>query len=174
LKARRIVFFLMLIVLLGAAVCGCTGDDQSKPADAVEPANTEESAVEPVVEKAAGINPVVQIEGNVNTPCEISLDEFAGSEVTISAEEKQCKETIPARDFTGIPLRVILEKSQPAEDAAKLTMLASDGYKKSLPLEDVLAGDDLIMLEEDGVLRVIARGYDASYWVSDVLTLKVQ
>lgn len=169
-----------------------TGDIPGEEVSAEEPpaeepsgtesaAGAESSETENPAESEKGLDaaPSLQaaVEGNVENPLEFKLSDFSGQEITIEAEMRKCIETEPAREFTGVPLAVILNAAKPAADSAKLTVIAVDGYQKNYVLEDVLLFDEsfIISEQEDG-LQIIAEDsekYDASYWVRGVVKLVV-
>jgi ABC-type thiamin/hydroxymethylpyrimidine transport system permease subunit len=110
----------------------------------------------------------VRIEGAVDAPYTFSFDTWAGPPVTIRAELRGSVSYVPPADYTGFPLRDVIERARPAEGAQRLRVIADDGYEVAFDLGRVLDDPEVIVtLEEEGV-RLIAAAYDGSAWVRRV------
>ncbi len=118
---------------------------------------------------------LVKIEGNVKTPLEFKLSDYKAFETTINAQFVGCKDKKPPRDYIGVPVQKILNDAEVIKGSTKLTVIGSDGYKKSFVLEDVLSGKKvMIITDENEYLQMIVKGEDASYWVKYITTLRIK
>ncbi|HHY37165.1 MAG TPA: hypothetical protein GX518_05705 [Firmicutes bacterium] len=118
--------------------------------------------------------PTCLVEGEVERPLSFRLSQFAASTTTITAELRGQVTHVPPREYTGVPLRVILEEAVPLEGAEKLIVMATDGYRVEFPLADVLRDDRLILIQEGDTLRLIAANYEGGYWVRMVNRIRVE
>ncbi len=171
-KKRFLVCILVLMMAL--LLVGCSGNNEPAAENDNQTENTaaEESSDQDKVALKASV------EGNVENPYEFMLSDFAGQEVTIEAAMKKecCDQAEEAKEYTGVPISVILNKAKPKEGSTKLTVTSADGFQKNFVMEYVLQDDKLILSEQEGSLQVIAgdtEKYDGSYWVSDVVKLTV-
>ncbi|MBN1677584.1 MAG: ECF transporter S component [Candidatus Thermoplasmatota archaeon] len=115
----------------------------------------------------------VAIEGMVESPYDFAYADFEGQEITVNAELKGSVTYVASRDYTGIPVSVILDNSTPLPEATALKVYGSDGYYATFDLSDVLADETLILMIEDGNYRLVAPAYEGSYWVEDVVRIQV-
>ncbi len=168
--------YFVIFMLLAAALfilAGCSGTEKAVEGNG-EVALEGDGENGDVADENEG-EPAFVVEGRVGNELEFQWGDFSDKEVTIEAAMKKCLGTDPPREFTGIPLHVILEAAELEADTTKLTVQADDGYEKNFILEDVLADDEIIIAKRDGKLQIIAADekYDASYWVSGVIKLIV-
>jgi DMSO/TMAO reductase YedYZ molybdopterin-dependent catalytic subunit len=68
---------------------------------------------------------------------------------------------------------VILDEAQPNDGCDTILVSASDGYTAYFDLSDVMADDELIVINEDGEFRIIAANYEGGYWVQMVVSIEV-
>lgn len=113
------------------------------------------------------------VEGMVARPYRFTYAAFAYAEITIEAELVGTATHIPAQNYTGIPLSVILSYAQPDSNATTLLVVASDGYTAIFSLEEVMSDEGVILTLEQEGLRLVARGYPGAYWVERVIRLVV-
>jgi len=118
--------------------------------------------------------PRCQVEGEVENPLSFRLSHFNEYEITIAAELKGKISYVPSQEYTGIPVQVIIKEASPLEGAEKLHVIASDGYEVEFDLEEVLLDDQMILIEENDMLRLIAGNYGGEYWVKQVSKMVVQ
>jgi ABC-type thiamin/hydroxymethylpyrimidine transport system permease subunit len=118
--------------------------------------------------------PTCRVEGAVERPLSFSLGHFAAHETTITAELRGQVSYAPPQEYTGIPLRIILQEAAPQESAGKLTVMATDGYMVEFPLEDVLNDDQMLLIREGDTLRLVAGNYEGGYWVRMVNRILVE
>jgi DMSO/TMAO reductase YedYZ molybdopterin-dependent catalytic subunit len=77
-----------------------------------------------------------------------------GTETSYKDAELKAMPTIKAQatnkdgtktDYSGVPIKSLLETAKPAADATTLVLIGSDGYKVEVPLKDALACDQCIV-----------------------------
>lgn len=120
------------------------------------------------------VGPSCQVEGQVENTISFQLSHFAQHEKTIAAELRGQVTFIPEQNYTGIPVAVILEKARPMAEANTVKVIAKDGYMVEFPLADVLNDDDMLLIEEEDMLRLIAANYEGGYWVKQVARFQVE
>jgi ABC-type thiamin/hydroxymethylpyrimidine transport system permease subunit len=118
--------------------------------------------------------PRCQIEGAVEHPLSFQLSDFGQYETTVRAELKGQVSHVPEQDYTGIPLKSIVEKAAPWDGAKRLRVLATDGYAVEFDLQAVLNDDKLLLIHEGDMLRLIAGNYEGGYWVKMVHKIIVE
>jgi ABC-type thiamin/hydroxymethylpyrimidine transport system permease subunit len=111
--------------------------------------------------------------GLVEIPYTFNIDTYSGTIVTIEAELIGAYTHLPAANYTGVLLNVILQQANPLPEAAGLRVMARDGYQVEFNLNDVMNDDRLLLTENDDGLWLIAAEYDGSFWVRQVFTLQI-
>ncbi len=115
-----------------------------------------------------------EMTGDLGNPYVYRPLDFASYEVTIEAELKGEYTYIPPRNYTGVPLPIILERAQPSPEATTVRVIARDGYQATFDLTRVLTDDRLILTVENGYLRLVAAEYEGAYWVEQVSEIRVE
>lgn len=118
--------------------------------------------------------PQCTVAGAVEQPLNFRLSDFSEHTQTIRAELVGQVTHVPEQEYTGIPLYVILEQARPQEDAAVLKVVATDGYEVEFDLYEVLKDDQMLLIEEEDQLRLIAGNYDGGHWVKQVSKLVIE
>jgi ABC-type thiamin/hydroxymethylpyrimidine transport system permease subunit len=118
--------------------------------------------------------PRCQVEGAVDNPYSFQITEFSHYEKTITAELIGQISHVPPQEYTGVPLGIIVQESSPLPEAAKLKVMASDGYIVEFDLQAVLNDDKMLLIKEDDMLRLIAGNYDGGHWVKMVNKIIVE
>jgi len=113
------------------------------------------------------------VNGNVESPFLYRPSDYADEEITIIAELIGEYTYVPPTEYTGVPLHIILEQAHPNEGASSIRVIASDGYEARFNYTDVLDDNALILIQEDGTLRLVAGEYAGQYWVKKVAEIKV-
>ncbi len=113
-----------------------------------------------------------EVVGQVAQPLRFSYFTYADQEVTFEAQLIGSVTQLPAQNYTGIQLNLILADAQPLSSATTLQVIASDGYSVFFSLESVSSDDEIILIIEDG-LRLVAKNYPGSYWVEKVVSLVI-
>lgn len=113
-----------------------------------------------------------EVVGQVAQPFRFSYSTYVDQEVTFEAQLIGSVTQLPAQNYTGIPIAIILADAQPLESATTLQVIASDGYSATFSLEEVLSDHEIIFIIEDG-LRLVAKNYPGWYWVEKVVSLVI-
>jgi DMSO/TMAO reductase YedYZ molybdopterin-dependent catalytic subunit len=111
--------------------------------------------------------------GRVENPYIFKSSEFEGHEVTIVAELNGSFTHVEPMNYTGVPLHLLLQRAEPRPGATTVEIIASDGYSALFPFSDASSSDIIILVNVDGRLRLVAAGYDGSYWVRNVAEVRV-
>ena len=93
--------------------------------------------------------------------------------MTIEAELTGAYIHLPAANYTGVLLSIILQQATPLPEATGLRVMARDGYQVEFDLNDVMNDDRLLLTSNTDGLWLIAAEYDGSLWVRQVLTIQV-
>ncbi|GAF98545.1 unnamed protein product, partial [marine sediment metagenome] len=115
-----------------------------------------------------------RVKGVVRAPFTLRYEEWSDRAVTITAELRGSVSYVPPREYTGIPVRDILDRAQPKDDATILRVIAEDGYEARFELASVLNDETLVLSLDDGRLRLIAAAYDGAHWVRRVTSLVIE
>jgi len=114
------------------------------------------------------------IEGAVDLPQDFRYDEWKTSEATVRAEMQGSVSYVPPRDYTGVPLMQVLGKARPRSEATTLRVIADDGYEATFDLAEIRSNPDLLLVLDEHRLRLVAPGYDGSFWVQRVTRLVLE
>ncbi|MDO8055372.1 MAG: ECF transporter S component [Candidatus Hermodarchaeota archaeon] len=112
------------------------------------------------------------VTGSVVNPYRFSYSAFATHEVTVEAELIGTITHVPAQNYTGIPLPVILAQAQPLNSATTLQLFASDGYRVAFQLNEVVNNSEVILIIDNG-LRLVAKDFPGEYWIQKVTSLVI-
>lgn len=115
----------------------------------------------------------IEVAGNVENEYVFQYSDFEDSEMTIRAELIGSVSYEAPRNYTGIPLNLVINRSRPGDNASELLVRAKDGYTASFDLEEVLGDDEIIITREEGAYRLIAANYDGAYWVRNVYRIEI-
>ena len=119
----------------------------------------------------------ISIIGEVDNEYEFVYDDFQDQEVVVFAELEGSVTYEPPRNYTGIPLNVILSHAEPRDGATKVRVIATDGYDREFDLESVVNDDEVIISFDDGEYRIVVdsrkEGYTGSDWVRDISRIEV-
>jgi len=115
-----------------------------------------------------------RVEGAVDAPYTFRYGEWDGQETTVHTEMRGSSTYIPPRDYVGVPLVEILGAAAPRSGAVRLRVIADDGYEASFDWEAIRASPDMLLTVDDERLRLIAPGYDGSYWVRRVTRFVIE
>jgi ABC-type thiamin/hydroxymethylpyrimidine transport system permease subunit len=113
------------------------------------------------------------IVGLVENPYSFNIETYSGTTTTIEAELIGAYTHLPAANYTGVLLSVILQEATPLPEATGIRVMARDGYQVEFDLNDVMADDRLLLTSNTDGLWLIAAEYDGSLWVRQVFTLQV-
>lgn len=96
----------------------------------------------------------IQIKGSVNNPANITLSQLKAYtpitlQVTISSSNHPADNGV--FNYTGVPLKTLLEQVQVSGNATSIYIQASDGYPETLQLSEVMNNEQIIIAyEKDG------------------------
>lgn len=119
-------------------------------------------------------DPTCSVEGKVANPYVYRPADFENEAVTVMAELKGQVTYVPPTEYTGVPLARIIEKARPDVSAARVRVLASDGYEAEFGLDDIMKNRAVILVRDAENLRLIATGYEGGCWVRMVTRLVVE
>jgi len=118
-----------------------------------------------------------KVEGKVEQPYESGLKVFSDQTVSIRSELKGKVTYVPEQEYSGVPVRLLLEKAKPLADAKELKVVATDGYEVTFELEKVMSDERMLLTEDVGnetTLRLVAANYEGGYWVRKVSRFVIQ
>ncbi|MBU7023022.1 MAG: ECF transporter S component [Theionarchaea archaeon] len=107
----------------------------------------------------------IEVAGDVGEVYSFIYEDFSQYETTVEAEMVGQYKYEPETQYTGIPLSLIVEKANPRGTTVRI--IAGDGYTVDFPLDGI---EGLIITRER---RLIAKGYEGSYWVQDVIEIEI-
>jgi len=114
----------------------------------------------------------LRITGKVGTEMGWSADEITALE-TMEVEAENSKGETEA--YTGVSLNALLDLAQPAADASKLVIVASDGYTAEVDLAEIRACDECILsFRTQGGYRATFPGFPSDTAVKGVVEIQVQ
>ncbi|MCD1294029.1 sulfite oxidase [Methanocella sp. CWC-04] len=115
----------------------------------------------------------LEVTGDVAYTKSYYLPVYSDKFVTINAKLDGQVTHLPAQDYTGLPVSYILRDARVGEKATMIDVVGSDGYYQSFYLSNITDNNDLLILEEDGELRLVAKGYPGQLWVRYVKQIRV-
>lgn len=115
---------------------------------------------------------VLSVTGMVEDELSLDLEEYESRFITINTEMVGKYQYIEPKDYTGVPLRDILDEASPTGDVVKV--IASDAYEVDFPLDDIMENGEIILTsEENGDIQLIAPGYEGGNWVRMIVEIKI-
>jgi DMSO/TMAO reductase YedYZ molybdopterin-dependent catalytic subunit len=132
----------------------------------------------------------IQIRGNVGNPSTITLSELKNYtpltlQVTLSSSSRPSDNGV--FNYTGTPLKTLLEQAQVSANATSVYIQALDGYGTTIPIQDAMNPDTILAYQKDGapltalkdggegpVRLVIGSDQYAQRWVRGVATIEVR
>lgn len=143
---KKSIIIVLSMVIAAAMVLGCTG------------------------EKALSFD----VKGQVDKPGTYDLNSYKDRFVTITAKLDGKVTHLPEQNFTGVPIRVVLTDAGVKSGATKVVVSATDGYSQTFELSNVTANDNVILINQNDTVRLVAKGYAGGMWVEQVTTLEVK
>ncbi len=116
----------------------------------------------------------VHIEGKVNNEYDFVYEDYEQHEKVVSAELIGSVTHVPEKNYTGVPLNIAIDRSDPIEGATKIEVVGTDGYSAVFNLSKIMKDDDVIITFNEGKYRIVAAGYDGAYWVEDVNEIRIK
>jgi len=100
--------------------------------------------------------------------------DWSGREMTVYTEMRGSSTYIPPRDYTGVSLVDVLDAAQPGPGATTVRVIADDGYEAAFEWAAVRSNREILLTLDDERLRLVAPGYDGSYWVRRVTRVAIE
>jgi energy-coupling factor transport system substrate-specific component len=113
----------------------------------------------------------VQITGDVFNPYTFYLHEFP--QITIEAELNGSVTYVPLRNYTGVPLLNIIEKSQPKSNMYNIEIRAIDGYNVHFNSTELNQNPNIIVSAYENGLRIVAKDYHGSFWIRNINNIRI-
>ena len=114
------------------------------------------------------------VTGQVNKPGTYDLNSYKDRFVTITAKLDGKVTHLPEQNYTGLPIRVILADTGVKNGASQVVVSATDGYSQAFDLANVTANDNVILIDENGTVRLVAKGFAGGMWVEQVNKLEIK
>jgi DMSO/TMAO reductase YedYZ molybdopterin-dependent catalytic subunit len=132
----------------------------------------------------------IQVKGAVNNPANVTFSELKmlpsiTVQVTLTSSSNPSENGV--FNYTGVPLRSLLEQADATENATSVYVQASDGYGTTIPLQEIMENENAILAYEkdsellrplteggEGPIRlVIATDEFAQRWIKSVAVIEV-
>ncbi len=114
-----------------------------------------------------------QVLGDVNNPYTFFPKDFISQQVTVEAELIGDVTYIPPKNYTGIPLKLIIERSMPKSENYHARIEASDGYFVEFSSNDISSDLTIILSVTDIGLQIVAGNFHGSFWVRKVTRIVI-
>ena len=108
---------------------------------------------------------MIEVGGNVENTYSFFYEDFLKYETVVVAEMVGQYKYEPETEYKGIPLSIILEKARPSGTTVRV--IAEDGYTMDFAISDIT---DFIITKER---QLIAKRYEGSYWVKDIIEILI-
>jgi len=119
----------------------------------------------------------IGVTGEVDNEYDFVYDDFQEHEKVVLAELEGSVTYEPPRNYTGIPLNVVIDHAEPGKGTSEIRVIATDGYDRDFDLEGVMNDDEVIISYDDGEYRLVVdsrkEGYTGSDWVQDISRIEV-
>jgi len=115
----------------------------------------------------------VEVNGLVDNPYHYSQEDFSSYLVIVNAELDGSYTHVEAKNYSGVPVHVILSQAGWEEQAKEVEFVASDGYAAPILLSKLDGNDDIIVILEEGKYRLVAKDMHGSYWVDGLVEIRV-
>ena len=115
----------------------------------------------------------LRLTGSLEDPYTFSMKDYESEVITIEAELQGSVTYVPPQNYTGVPLRKVLENATPMQNAGWVDVIGRDGYSATFAFDELMEEERVIVIEEGEKLRLIAGGFDGAYWVRDAVEVRV-
>jgi DMSO/TMAO reductase YedYZ molybdopterin-dependent catalytic subunit len=126
----------------------------------------------------------LKIDGKVDHPLELTYDDLRLMPRVTASPTLVCPGVFEdVASWSGVPLKMLLEKAGVQPGATKIQMKAADGHYGHLPLDQALKPENFVAYELGGQplpvlhgfpLRAVLPGQTGSLWVKWLLEIEVQ
>lgn len=106
----------------------------------------------------------IQITGDVYEPYTYFPTDFP--KITIEAELIGEVTYVPPKNYSGVPLFLVINRAQPISGTYLLDLQASDGYTVRFNSTQIANNNEIIISAEETGLRIVAAQYPGSYWIN--------
>lgn len=114
-----------------------------------------------------------EVSGLVEKPGTYDLYQYEDKFVTITAKLDGKVTHLAEQQYTGVPLRMVLSDAGVKAGATNVTVSASDSYSQKFELANVTANDNVILINQNETVRLVAKGYAGGMWVESVTKIDV-
>jgi DMSO/TMAO reductase YedYZ molybdopterin-dependent catalytic subunit len=122
----------------------------------------------------------VTVDGLVHNQLNLTIAEIAVLPKTVVNADIYCYpgNYVEGGNWTGVRLRVILEKAGVSEEAVKIAFYAEDSYATDLGMETAMRDDVIVAYEKDGVLlpdklRLVVPGWWGYKWIKMLVGIEL-
>ena len=150
--------YLVLVLVLILALAGCA------PAAAPTAAPTGPGS-------APSASAALNITGAVAKPQALAL---AALKAMPPAQVKAESPKQGMQEYSGVRLNALLDQAQPQASAAKLTLVASDGFSSEISLADVRKCADCLISFNADKLDAVMPGQATNTWVRGLVKIEVK
>ncbi len=113
----------------------------------------------------------IQITGDVYEPYTYFPTDFP--KISIEAELIGEITYVPPRNYTGVPLFLVVNKAQPKTNTYSINLVATDGYLIQFASTDISNNNEIIISSDDTGLRIVAAQFPGSYWIKNLVRLEI-
>ena len=114
-----------------------------------------------------------EVRGLVEDPYVFRPSGFTNQETTIEAQLQGSYIQLPAANYTGILLSLIIRTAKPLPDATGVRIIARDGYSVNIDIVNIMADTSLLLTDTEEGLWLIAGNYDGATWIRMVSLLEI-
>ncbi|MFX1515890.1 MAG: ECF transporter S component [Promethearchaeota archaeon] len=115
-----------------------------------------------------------QVTGDIYNPYTYYPADFLDRQVTIEAELIGDVTHESPRNYTGVPLYILIENAKPKSETYAIKVTASDGYFIEFDSTEIKNNPNVILTIDSTGLRLIARDFHGSYWIKKVVHIDIQ
>jgi hypothetical protein len=114
----------------------------------------------------------LQITGSVDSEMGWTEDQIRSMDTVEAERENKDGEM---KTYTGVPIKVLLERAGISEDATTVTFVAVDDDTADVELGEVMAcGDCIVSFRNQGGFSIVMPGYSDKLQVKGVVEMQVQ
>ena len=138
--------------------------------------------------EATESNWTLVVDGLVERPLNLTFNEIAAMPSASVVAKLQCVDDRPGlravtANWTGVPLKILLDKAGISPKAIKVAFCASDGFSTDITVETAMRQDMILAYQKDGeflpgwggapALRLVVPGKWGYKWITWVVRIKV-
>lgn len=121
----------------------------------------------------------LHVGGSVSHPLDLTFNELVSMPASTEYAELYCFGALVASgNWTGVKLRVLLEKAGPNQHAGTVELHAEDGYKITLPFAAAVQENIIVAFKKDGKslsekTRLVVPGENGAEWISALTEITI-